>query len=581
MMVQYDASELDIEQLKLRIKESAAKRNSAARQWRSQPEDDPVLLSRSRMQLEVDLPDLKLFPEFKPQSDNHYHVNDLLQFHDAQFVRGAYRAILKREADDEGFSGYLDRLRSGSRNKIDILASLRFSAEGRRRKVQVDGLRFPATVRLISRIPILGYLLQVLIGILRIPTSIRERRRFESYSLIQQQELADYVNRLTGIIRQISLFANELPAGIAEQRELAAILDQRQQHLGTLLDRQQQQLTVLLNQQERHFETLLERQQQQLGLQANELRVHENALAELSEAVTAQKTMGDGLNTEITKNKKDLNAHSEETRRLTLAMNHVKIELTLQQARAASLIKAIDEGLPVTAKQSDIVREKVREEGSHLLDALYVSLEDHFRGDRSEIKKRLEIYLPYLKQAGITTDILDLGCGRGEWLELLKEKGIQATGVDSNRLMAEQCLACGLKVACGSAIDYLRGLPDDTVSAVTSFHVIEHLRFKDLVELIDEIVRILRPGGLLVLETPNPENVIVGSSNFYLDPTHRHPLPIQMMRFLLDAKGLSNLEVIGLHTLESSRVQGNSELTNRFNEFFYGPMDYAIIARKN
>jgi SAM-dependent methyltransferase len=557
MTVQYDATELDIEQLMLRIKESAAKRKLAARPspLKSGAWAYSLLSHRPQSRLEADLPDLKLTPEFNPHKDNHYHVNDLLKFHDRHFIRIAYRAILKREADDQGFRDYLERLRSGNRNKIDILASLRFSTEGRQRKVRVDGLRLPATVRVISRVPILGYFLQVLIGILRIPVSIRERRRFESYSLIQTQELADYANRLAGILREFRLFINELPAEMAEQRHLTALLSQ-----------QQKQLTALL-----------EQQQQKLGLQENELLEHANVLAELSAAVTTQRILGEGLNTHLLDNGKTLSAHSEEMQRLALAMERIKIDLTVQQARTASLIKAIDKSLPVTPKQSDIVRE----EDGHMLDVLYVSLEDHFRGGRSEIKERFEIYLPYLEQAGITTDILDLGCGRGEWLELLKEKGFHARGVDANRLMAEQCQAAGLKVTCGNAIDHLRSLPDNAVSAVTTFHVIEHLGFKALVELIDEIVRTLRPGGLMVLETPNPENIIVGSCNFYLDPTHRHPLPIQTTKFLLEARGLSDLKVLGLHTLESSRVQGNSELINRFNEFFYGPMDYAIIAHKN
>ena len=579
MTVQYDATELDVEQLMLRIKESAEKRELADRHSGFQPwaRAYSLLRDRSQSHLETDIPDLKLSPAFKPNKDNHYHVNDLLRFHDTHFVKSAYQAILKRDPDDEGFSGYLERLRSGDRNKIDILASLRFSAEGRERKVRVDGLVLPATVRLIGRVPLLGYFLQLLIGVLRIPASIRERRVFESYTLVRTQELADHVNRLSRIIRQLQLFVSELPDRIEEQRERASHLDQRQQELTALMAQQREQLT-LLNQQREHFAALLERLQQQLGLQENKFLGHENALAELSAALTAQRTLGEGLNTQLAENEKTLSANSEATHRLSRAMDQVKIELALQQARAASLLKAIDESLPVS--ESESFREEVREQDSYLLDALYVSLEDHFRGDRGDIKERLEIYLPYLNQAGITTDVLDVGCGRGEWLELLKEKGVQATGVDSNRLMAEQCLASGLKVTCGNAIDYLRSLPDNTVSAVTSFHVIEHLRFKDLVELIDQIVRVLRPGGLLVFETPNPENIIVGSSNFYLDPTHRHPLPIQMMRFLLEAKGLSNLEVIGLHTLDSSRVQGDSELINRFNQFFYGPMDYAIIARR-
>jgi len=579
MTIQSDATELDVEQLMLRIRESAEKRKPADSHSRFQPwaRAYPRLLGRSQSHLETDIPDLKLSPDFKPNKDNHYHVNDLLRFHDTHFVRNAYQAILKRDPDDQGFKGYLERLRSGDRNKIDILASLRFSAEGRQRKVRVDGLGLRATVRLISRVPFLGYFLQLLIGVLRIPASTRERRRFESYSLVRAQELADHLNRMVGIMRELRHLVSELPNRIAEQQELTSLLDQRQQELTALLDQRQRQLTALVTQQRQQLTELLEEQQQKLGLQEDKLLVHGDSLAELSESVRAQRMLGEDLNTRLLDDKQDLTAHSAEIHRLAQAVEHVRTQVTIQQARTTSLIKAIDQSPMATPQQSDTVRK----EDSHMLDALYVSLEDHFRGDRSEIKKRLEVYLPYFEEAGITADILDVGCGRGEWIELLREKGVHARGVDANRSMVEQCQASGLKVTCENAIDHFRSLPDSALNAVTSFHVIEHLGFKQLVELIDEIVRTLRPGGLLVLETPNPENIIVGSCNFYFDPTHCHPLPIQTTSFLLEAKGFSDLKVIGLHTLESSRIQGKSELINRFNEFFYGPMDYAVLARRN
>jgi len=307
------------------------------------------------------------------------------------------------------------------------------------------------------------------------------------------------------------------------------------------------------------------------------LLAHENTLAGLSEAVTMQRGLGEELNKQLLDNRNTLAAHSEATNRLVHALEQVKIELSGQQARTVSLLEAMSQSPLATPEQSEIFREEDR----HTLDALYLSLEDNFRGDSSEIKARFEVYLPYLKQAGIDRDVLDIGCGRGEWLALLRENGFEARGVDANRSMADQCRASGLDVTCENAIDFLRSSPDHSFGAVTVFHVIEHLGFKNLVELLDEIVRTLRPGGLLILETPNPENIIVGSCNFYFDPTHYHPLPIQLTKFLLDAKGLSDLKVIGLHTMESSRIQGNSELINRFNEFFYGPMDYAIVARRN
>jgi SAM-dependent methyltransferase len=176
--------------------------------------------------------------------------------------------------------------------------------------------------------------------------------------------------------------------------------------------------------------------------------------------------------------------------------------------------------------------------------------------------------------------VIDLGCGRGEWLELLTESGIEARGVESNPLQVRQCTDRGLVVVEQDLFVYLRTLPDESAGAITGFHIIEHVSFNALVLLLNEVLRILRPGGVAIFETPNPENVIVGSNYFYLDPTHRHPLPTELMEFLFKNRGFENVEVLMLHPWESGRVPGEGLLTERFNGYFYGPMDYAIVGRK-
>ena len=93
-------------------------------------------------------------------------------------------------------------------------------------------------------------------------------------------------------------------------------------------------------------------------------------------------------------------------------------------------------------------------------------------------------------------------------------------------------------------------------------------------------MRVLRPGGVVIFETPNPENLVVGSNYFYLDPTHRHPLPTELMEFLFKNRGFEHVEILQLHPWESGRVAGEGELTERFNGYIYGPMDYAIVGRK-
>ena len=127
----------------------------------------------------------------------------------------------------------------------------------------------------------------------------------------------------------------------------------------------------------------------------------------------------------------------------------------------------------------------------------------------------------------------------------------------------------------------MRSLPDGSVAAVTGFHIVEHVRIDALVSLLDEVKRVLRPGGLVIFETPNPENVLVGSNFFYLDPTHHHPLPSELMEFLFDSRGFERVEVLNLHPWDAGRVAGEGELAERFNGFFFGPMDYGILGWKS
>ena len=170
-----------------------------------------------------------------------------------------------------------------------------------------------------------------------------------------------------------------------------------------------------------------------------------------------------------------------------------------------------------------------------------------------------------------------MGCGRGEWLELLQEEQLVATGVDSNRVLAEQCRERGLTVVDEDLLSHVRGLGDSSMGAVTGFHIIEHLPLEILIEFLNEAVRILKPRGVVIFETPNPQNVLVGSCNFYFDPTHRNPVPSQVLNFLLESRGFVGVGILKLNPSDDTPVADDSDLARRFNQYFYGPMDYAAI----
>jgi O-antigen chain-terminating methyltransferase len=219
----------------------------------------------------------------------------------------------------------------------------------------------------------------------------------------------------------------------------------------------------------------------------------------------------------------------------------------------------------------------------HKLDALYLAFEDVFRGPREEIKRRQAVYLEFVEEARAGTlqvPILDLGCGRGEWLELLRENGTSAAGVDCNGAMAAYCRGLGLDVQQGEALAYLRGLPDSCLGAITCFHMIEHIPFVSVVSLLEESVRVLKPGGLLILETPNPKNLTVASQSFYLDPTHLKPLPPEMLRFFVEASGFSNCQVLDLQPGPFPPDYESLEISSHLNRLLYGPRDYGLIGRR-
>ena len=220
------------------------------------------------------------------------------------------------------------------------------------------------------------------------------------------------------------------------------------------------------------------------------------------------------------------------------------------------------------------------EELSHDLDPLYISFEDELRGTREEIEERLKVYLPYLQGA---KSVLDVGCGRGEWLDLLRREGIPARGVDWNRFMVEECRERGLEVEEADALAYLGRVPDASLGAVTVFHMVEHVPFRKLIQLLDDVTRVLEPGGVAIFETPNPNNLLVGSRNFYFDPTHRNPIPNETLRFLVESRGLCQVEVLPLNPCDPCNLVPNEDgslVVERFNEYFYGPQDYAVIGRK-
>lgn len=241
-------------------------------------------------------------------------------------------------------------------------------------------------------------------------------------------------------------------------------------------------------------------------------------------------------------------------------------------------------GASSAAYEDDRAACAVAQETSHLLDPLYLSFEDRYRGTRADIKERQRVYLARAEGAWADCNhaqAVDIGCGRGEWLEVLSEAGIIARGFDLNRIAIEECRERGLEATLGDGLEALAALPPDSCSLVTAFHLVEHLPFESVVKLLDEALRVLRAGGLLILETPNPANLLVAAERFYLDPTHRNPLPAELVAYLLRSRGFQQTEILPLHPVQSDKPEQYSDPMFRLlQEKLYGDQDYGAIGRK-
>lgn len=220
----------------------------------------------------------------------------------------------------------------------------------------------------------------------------------------------------------------------------------------------------------------------------------------------------------------------------------------------------------------------------------YVGFEQRFRGDAATITAIIrERYLELLRPHA---PVLDVGCGRGELLEMLRSEGIAAVGVDLDAGMAAEAKSKGLDAHHGDAIAYLREQPEASLGAIISIHVVEHLELNDLVEFLELSATRLRPGGLFIAETPNPATLLVLGNSYVMDPTHVWPLHPSLFTFMCERAGFRSVDLLygspatdyqmalvpdsGL-TAEVAKVLNPS--IERLNNVLFGPQEYAVMAR--
>ena len=162
---------------------------------------------------------------------------------------------------------------------------------------------------------------------------------------------------------------------------------------------------------------------------------------------------------------------------------------------------------------------------------------------------------------------------------LLKENGYISKGVDRNSIMVQQCQELDLDVIEADLIDFLRTQKPNTYGAITGFHIVEHLPLKLLISLLDESLRVLKPGGMVIFETPNPENLLVGASLFCADPTHGNPLFPDTLRFIVEYRGFVGIQALKLHRRDEP-IYTNQEFVDELIWRANMEQDYSIIGFK-
>lgn len=214
-------------------------------------------------------------------------------------------------------------------------------------------------------------------------------------------------------------------------------------------------------------------------------------------------------------------------------------------------------------------------------DDFYVAFEEKFRGSEELIKERQKKYLKFINPLKILKDevkALDIGCGRGEWISLLNENGFNARGIDVNESMVRLASQKGLNAAVNDALGELKSLDENSLDIITAFQVVEHIKFDDVLELIKEAKRVLAPCGILILETPNPENIMVGTQWFYLDATHKNPIPCELLSFATHYYGLERNFIFKTNEKSPSEYERDMGI---FDVFEGVSPDYSVIAQKN
>lgn len=330
------------------------------------------------------------------------------------------------------------------------------------------------------------------------------------------------------------------------------------------------------------------------AVQMEHLRL--DSMKKYQDLVTRSDLLINHMEAELEALQRDLNKHIGSTAK--------RVELCLSQLdNAANSIHTMKQKVAVISNDVGL-RGGNGQDGSkheasadeHAYDNLYYDHQQTFRSSGKKELEKFDLYLEYFRSA--ESPVVDLGCGNGEFLKYLEDNGIDALGVELSETMVESCEAKGLTVVKSDVLEWLSRQKETSYKAVFCSHMLEHMEAGEIQHVIHEIHRLLVDGGMCIVETINPESIYALTHAYFLDPTHKTPIPWKLMQFYFEATGFRETEVRLLSeaaereklqavdlesavpaTIESSFIRLNRDI-EKLNDFLFGHYDYAVVARK-
>lgn len=485
----------------------------------------------------------------------------ILQFEGEDFVHACYEQILLREPDKEGLRHNLRRLQLREVSRIEMAYDFSFSHEAVGKGIVVKGCKVRyymlRCLRKLFRIPVVGRIFRFTYHFFCINRTMNSMICWN----MKLQEKMQGLENLTDRVKALENLSGRVQA-------LEELAEGRVEKLVTQ-SRRLEQLESLTNHRVKQLENLSMRIEHMGDMPGRVENLEEN----IRNNNVLIKKHESALTGDFEQQKKSLENFS-------VAFSNLKSEIKQLQLveRCEKKEDNVDkhEGMTTAVSESD-----------PYLSIDYFDFENRFRGSREHVKKVQEIYLPYFKNC---TNVLDLGCGRGEFVELLIENGIGVKGVDLYSPYVEYCKLQNLPVEQGDALAYLKG--QERVDGIFLGQVVEHLSTAQTIELCRIAYDKLEVGGYLIMETPNPTSLAIYTESFYMDPSHNRPIHPKTLQYITEKQGFSQVQVL---FTESSRLpydipqiaehgEGRAHefdlAMERVADLLFGSQDYAIIAKK-